>query len=207
MVRGKFITLEGIEGAGKSTALAAAREFLADQGIDLMVTREPGGTELAERIRNLLLDPANKGMSPDCELLLVFAARAEHLHRHIEPALESGRWVLCDRFTDATRAYQGGGRGLDSNTIESLAGMVQRGTEPDLTLLFDLPVEVGLARAGSRSKPDRIEQEKAEFFEQVRQRYLELAETWPERIRLVDASQTPEEVATQVRRQLRGLLQ
>ncbi|MEZ5540737.1 MAG: dTMP kinase [Pseudomonadota bacterium] len=186
---GKFITVEGIEGVGKSTNMDFIRQQLQAAGKDVVVTREPGGTPLAEAIRELLLDPAHTGMDTLCELQLVFAARAEHLAKVIRPALAAGRWVLCDRFTDATYAYQGGGRGVDAAVIARLEDLVQGGFRPDLTLLLDLPVATGLARISARGAPDRFERERVEFFERVRQAYLELARRHPGRYRVIDASQ------------------
>lgn len=186
--RGKFITLEGGEGVGKTTNLEYLRARIEAAGHRVVVTREPGGTPLAEAIRALLLAPEHRGMSADCELLLMFAARAEHLSRRILPALQAGQWVLCDRFTDATYAYQGGGRGLPRERIAQLEDWVQGGLRPDLTLLLDVPVAVGLQRAGQRSAPDRFEQEAWEFFERVRQTYLERARAQPHRYGIVDAS-------------------
>jgi dTMP kinase len=198
MTRGRFITLEGIEGAGKSTQLPAAAAALEARGLPVLLTREPGGAPVAERIRSVLLDPDCKGMADDTELLLMFAARAEHLARRIRPALEAGTWVVCDRFTDATYAYQGGGRGLDPGRIRVIEDFVQGALRPDLTLLFDLPVSVGLARAGRRSIPDRFEAEAAHFFERVRAAYLERARAEPGRVRVIDADAAPEAVAARV---------
>ena len=172
---GKFITVEGIEGVGKSTNIEFIHRQLLAAGREVVLTREPGGTPLAEAIRELLLDPEYTGMDTHCELQLVFAARAEHLARVIRPALAQGKWVLCDRFTDATYAYQGGGRGIDTGIIASLETLVQGGFRPDLTLLLDVPVAVGLSRAGKRGTLDRFEQEQVEFFERVRLCYLEMA--------------------------------
>lgn len=197
--RGRFITLEGGEGAGKTTQLKRLVDWLQGQGIDPLVTREPGGTAAAERIRALLLDSANAELSADAELLLVFAARADHLTLCIEPALAAGRWVVCDRFTDATYAYQGGGRGLDRSRIEALERFVQRGLQPDLTLLFDLSVASGLARARQRSAPDRFEAEDLAFFERVRAAYQEIAERSSERVCLIHADQTEAAVAAAVK--------
>lgn len=194
MGRGRFITLEGSEGAGKSSNLAFMERHLRDAGREVVVTREPGGTALGEQIRGLLLDPANRAMVPDCELLLMFAARAQHLQEVILPAMTRGAWVLCDRFTDATYAYQGGGRGMDTARIADLETWVQDGLRPDLTLLLDLPVDIGLARAGERGAPDRFEQEQRAFFERVRQAYLEQAAAQPQRYRVVDAGQPLEAV-------------
>ncbi|OLS62183.1 dTMP kinase [Pseudomonas putida] len=186
---GLFITLEGPEGAGKSTNRDYLAGHLRDQGLDVLLTREPGGTPLAERIRELLLAPSDEKMDADTELLLVFAARAQHLAQVIRPALARGAVVLCDRFTDATYAYQGGGRGLSVERIATLERFVQGGLQPDLTLLFDLPVEVGLSRAAARGRLDRFEQEGQAFFEAVRQAYLERAKADPQRYRLIDAAQ------------------
>lgn len=197
--RGRFITLEGIEGAGKSTQIAVVAGWLQDQGIPFLLTREPGGSPLAERIREILLDPAAVGMASDTELLLMFAARAEHLTSRIRPALEAGTWVVCDRFTDATYAYQGGGRGVDVARIALLEHFVQGPLRPDLTLLLDLPVEQGLARAGRRSAPDRFESEAASFFARVRAVYLARARQEPERVRVIDAAAGPQQVAARVR--------
>ena len=205
-MRGRFITVEGGEGVGKTTNLNYVRDALERAGKRVRVTREPGGTPLAERIRELLLDPAHAGMAPDCELLLVFAARAEHLARVIVPALETGEWVLCDRFTDATYAYQGGGRGLSTRRIAELEAMVQGDLRPDLTLLLDVPVEIGLARAGARGALDRFEQEEAAFFERVRQTYRDRAAAAPERYRIIDAGRPLAEVQSQIDRALSKIL-
>jgi dTMP kinase len=187
--RGRFITVEGIEGVGKSTNIGHLRDLIQAAGIAVVMTREPGGTPLGEAIRGLLLDPRYAGMSPDCELQLMFAARAEHLARVIHPALGKGQWVLCDRFTDATYAYQGGGRGIEAEKIARLEQWVQGDFRPDLTVLLDVPVEVGLARAGNRGAPDRFEQEQVGFFERVRKAYLELAARHDGRYRVIDANQ------------------
>jgi dTMP kinase len=197
-MKGRFITVEGIEGVGKTTNIDFILQQLRGMGKDVVVTREPGGTPLGEAIRGLLLDPQYTGMSPDCELQLMFAARAEHLARVILPAMTAGQWVLCDRFTDATWAYQGGGRGLDTGKIARLEELVQGDFRPDLTLLLDVPVELGLERAGKRGKLDRFEQETVEFFERVRQAYLEMARTQAERYRVIDASQPLEVVQQQL---------
>lgn len=199
---GLFITLEGPEGAGKSTNREYLAALLREQGIDVLLTREPGGTPLAERVRELLLAPSDEAMASDTELLLVFAARAQHLAKVIVPALSRGAVVLCDRFTDATYAYQGGGRGLDVQRIAQLETFVQGALRPDLTLVFDLPVEVGLARAAARGRLDRFEQEGREFFEAVRTTYLQRARAEPARYRILDAAQTLEAV----QRDLDGLL-
>ena len=192
--RGCFITLEGIEGVGKSSNLAFLRECLEARGIVVEVTREPGGTEVAEAIREVLLSPELPDMHPHTELLLMFAARAEHLERRIKPALAEGRWVLCDRFTDATYAYQGGGRGLDLARIATLETWVQGALRPDATLLLDAPVEIGMARAKRRSAEDRFEREAVAFFERVRAQYLAMAAAEPQRYHRVDASRPLEAV-------------
>jgi len=197
--RGKFITVEGGEGAGKSSNLAFIRDLLEQSGRQVVFTREPGGTALGEDIRELLLGHKHTGMASDTELLLMFAARAEHLARIIMPALNDGKWVLCDRFTDASYAYQGGGRGIDMGRIEALESWVQQGLRPDLTLLLDLPVETGLERAGQRSEPDRFESEQQAFFDRVRQVYIDIAEREPERVCLVDASRPLPQVQQQIR--------
>ncbi|MBP7823944.1 dTMP kinase [Pseudomonas fluvialis] len=191
---GLFITLEGPEGAGKSTNRDYLAMCLRAAGIEVLLTREPGGTPLAERIRELLLAPSDEAMAADTELLLVFAARAQHLAQVIRPALARGCVVLCDRFTDATYAYQGGGRGLSQQRIAELERFVQGDLRPDLTLLFDLPVEQGLARAAARGRLDRFEQEQRSFFEAVRQTYLQRAALAPQRYRLLDASQSLQQV-------------
>lgn len=199
---GLFITLEGPEGAGKSTNREYLAERLREQGIEVVLSREPGGTPLAERIRELLLAPSGEPMDSDAELLLVFAARAQHLARVIRPALARGAVVLCDRFTDATYAYQGGGRGLGDARIAELELFVQGELRPGLTLVFDLPVEIGLSRAAARGRLDRFEQEERGFFEAVRQTYLKRAEALPGRYRVLDAAQSLESV----QRSIDGLL-
>jgi len=187
MNRGLFITLEGGEGAGKSTSLEFVRDHLVQAGRRVVVTREPGGTPLGEKIRDLLLH-GRENMEVDTELLLMFAARAEHLARVIRPALADGACVVCDRFTDATYAYQGGGRGVPEARIRILEDWVQQGLRPDLTLLLDIPVAQGLERAGQRSTPDRFEREKIDFFERARKRYLAAATNEPQRVRVIDAA-------------------
>ncbi|MGR1215770.1 dTMP kinase [Metapseudomonas otitidis] len=187
-MNGLFITLEGPEGAGKSTNRDFIASRLRERGVEVLLTREPGGTPLAERIRELLLAPSDESMAVDTELLLMFAARAQHLDRVIRPALEAGQVVLCDRFTDATYAYQGGGRGVSMARIAELERFVQGSLRPDLTLVFDLPVEVGLQRAAARGRLDRFEQEDRSFFDAVRQTYLERAAQAPERYRVIDAA-------------------
>lgn len=198
VTRGRFITVEGIEGAGKSSNLEFIRHRLEEAGREVLFTREPGGTPLGEEIRELLLGHKHVGMADDTELLLMFAARAEHLEQKIRPALEAGIWVLCDRFTDASYAYQGGGRGIDRERIAGLENWVQGELRPDLTLLLDLPVEIGLERAGRRSDPDRFEQEQVHFFERVRNAYLEIA--WKEagRVKVIDASRPLYEVQARI---------
>lgn len=197
-VRGKFITLEGTEGVGKTTNLEYIHQKLLDAGKQVVVTREPGGTTLGEDIRNLLLGHKHDGMSSDTELLLMFAARAEHLHKIIGPALETGKWVLCDRFTDATYAYQGGGRGIEDERIAAMEDWVQGGLRPDMTILLDIPVEQGLKRAGERSGPDRFEKEQIEFFEKVRACYLKMAKQHPQRYNIIDASPELDAVQKQI---------
>jgi dTMP kinase len=206
-VTGLFITLEGPEGAGKSTNREYLAERLREQGVEVLLTREPGGTPLAERIRELLLAPSDEPMAVDTELLLVFAARAQHLQQVIRPALAKGSVVLCDRFTDATYAYQGGGRGLSTERIAQLEQFVQGELRPDLTLIFDLPVEVGLARAAARGRLDRFEQEGRGFFEAVRQAYLRRAEQAPQRYRVLDAGQTLTQVQADIDALLPSLLE
>ena len=199
MKRGRFITLEGGEGAGKSTQLQTVAACLTAAGIPFLTTREPGGTPRAEAIRGLLLSPGEaEPMASETELLLMFAARAQHVKQRIEPALAAGTWVLCDRFTDATRAYQGGGRGLDLSQIEALAAWVHGDCWPDLTLLLDVPAAQGLARAEKRSAKDRIEQEALAFFERVRAHYLAQAAAEPTRFRVIDAAPTEDAVTAQV---------
>lgn len=197
-MKGRFITVEGGEGAGKSSNLSYIQALLESSGKEVVFTREPGGTQLGEDLRDLLLGHKHTGMSDDTELLLMFAARSEHLQQKIIPALEQGKWVLCDRFTDATYAYQGGGRKIDKQRIEQLENWVQGDLRPDLTLLLDLPVETGLARAKSRSEPDRFEVEKIQFFENVRQAYLEIAHNHADRVKVIDASRPLDEVQKQI---------
>jgi dTMP kinase len=200
--RGKFITLEGIEGAGKSTAARHVAQYLEQSGRTVLATREPGGTPLAERLRQLVLERGTEAVTPVTETLLMFAARALHVANLITPALERGEWVVCDRFTDATRAYQGSGRGVDAALIEALAHAVHPQLAPDCTLLLDLPVPLGLARARTRqhgaANADRFEVETLEFFEKVRSGYLGLARCEPARFRLVDATEPLERVEAQI---------
>lgn len=197
-MQGKFITMEGGEGAGKSTMMQRVGGWLEAAGHRVVVTREPGGTDLAEKLREILLDRDNNTLSGQAELLLVFASRAQHLDELIRPALARGDWVLCDRFTDATWAYQGGGRGLPLDDIKTLEKLVHGDLSPDLTLLLDLPVEQGMRRAGERSEADRFEQESSTFFERVRNAYLERANSARERFAIVDASPGVDEVWAQI---------
>ncbi len=186
--KGQFITIEGTEGVGKSTNMAFIEQWLKNSGIELVITREPGGTELGEKLRAVLLDAKETSMCDDTELLLMFAARAQHLHEVILPALNAGKWVLCDRFTDATYAYQGGGRGIDMSRIAQLEQWVQGDIRPDMTMILDLPIDVGLERAGKRSAPDRFELEKHDFFNKVRNTYLARAAAQPDRYQVIDAA-------------------
>ena len=196
--RGRFITVEGIEGAGKSTQMDAIGRFLDAKGVPVVMTREPGGTPLGEAVRTLLLNPDDRGMSSDAELLLVFAARAEHLHTVIRPALESGDWVLSDRFTDATFAYQGGGRGIAQGRIAALEEWLQGDLRPDLTLLLDVAVETGMARIAARGQADRFERESGAFFQRIRDNYLQRAAAEPHRFRRIDASASVQQVSRSV---------
>ena len=202
MPRGRFITLEGSEGAGKSTNVEVAERCLRTMDIDVEVTREPGGTPLAEEVRKLLLSTREETVDPLAETLLMFAARAQHLTKVIRPFLAQGRWVLCERFTDATHAYQGGGRGVDASAIDALAALIHPGFEPDLTLYLDVPVEQALARISGRVH-DRFERERRAFFERVRARYLELARENP-RICVIDATVSRAEVAAAIETRLRA---
>jgi dTMP kinase len=197
---GKLITLEGIEGAGKSTVAKLVAAWLGERGLSVRLTREPGGTPLAERLRQLVLERGAEPLSAVTETLLMFAARALHVQHVIAPALERGQWVVCDRFTDATRAYQGSGRGVDAGLIDALARAVHPGLAPDCTLLLDLPVPVGLARARARTSEgtDRFEAETLGFFEKVRAGYLALARAEPQRFRIVDATLPLDAVERQV---------
>ncbi len=199
---GKFITIEGTEGVGKTTNIEYIKQRLTEEGIDFVATREPGGTPLAEQIRTFLLTPHAEQMDPTAELLMIFAARAQHLCNVILPALRQGKWVLCDRFTDATYAYQGGGRQMDKACIQVLEQLVQQDLRPDAVILLDVPVEVGLTRAKARGTLDRFEREDIEFFERVRQVYLERARI-NKRYHVVDAGQSLEKVQAQ----LQGVLQ
>lgn len=206
MMRGRFITVEGVEGAGKSTLIDALRECLEADELEVMVTREPGGTRLGEALREVLLDNHQREMVPEAELLLMFAARVQHVKETIRPALDAGTWVICDRFTDATYAYQGYGRRMPLAHIQYLEKWLQEDLRPDLTVLLDLPVETGLARTGGRGGPDRFETEADEFFERVRKGYLEMARAEPDRFRKVDASRSREAVREQAGEVLRDYL-
>ncbi len=193
-LKGRFITVEGTEGVGKSTNMAFIESWLKDSGKELIITREPGGTPLGEKLRDVLLDAKEQSMCDDTELLLMFAARAQHLQEVILPAIDAGKWVLCDRFTDSTYAYQGGGRGIEMDRIAQLEQWVQGDRRPDMTIILDLPVDVGLERAGKRSAPDRFELEKHDFFNKVRDTYLARAAANPERYEVIDASPSMTEV-------------
>ena len=188
--RGKFVSLEGGEGAGKSTLLAGLREYIERHGITLVQTREPGGTSVGEAVRGIVLDPAQCGLAAETELLLMFASRAQLVRGLIEPALSAGQWVLCDRYADASYAYQGGGRGQPAARIAELERWACAGVTPDLTLLLDLPVAIGRARAAGRGDADRIEVEADAFFERVRATYRERAASEPDRFRVIDANQS-----------------
>ncbi|WP_439134766.1 dTMP kinase [Pseudomaricurvus sp.] len=206
METGKFITLEGTEGVGKTTNRQFIQEYLESRGIPLCVTREPGGTPLAEEVRELLLAKRDEQVDEQAELLLVFAARAQHLNQVILPALKRGEWVLCDRFTDATYAYQGAGRGLSLTTIEALEELVQGDLRPDLTVVLDIDVETGLARAGERGSLDRFESEAVEFFQRVRAGYQQRVASDPQRYAVVDAGQSLEGVQRDIKSVLDNLL-
>jgi dTMP kinase len=203
-VRGRFITLEGIDGAGKSTHVDWIADHLRTRGLTVCVTREPGGTPLGERLRALLLDPQQQ-LAPETETLLMFAARNEHLHGVIRPALARGDWILCDRFTDATFAYQGRGRGIPEPRLEILESWVQGDTQPDLTLYFDLPIEIARQRLDSARTADRFEREQGEFFERVREGYLARARQFPGRIQVIDSRVSVEEVRVALREALDAL--
>lgn len=196
---GRFITVEGVEGVGKTTNLDFIESLFRDRSIPLLRTREPGGTPLAESIRELLLQNREETFDSTAELLLIFAARAQHLNQKIRPALAAGQWVLSDRFTDATFAYQGGGRQLPLRHIEQLEQLVQGDLRPDLTLILDLPVEIGLQRAAARSEKDRFEHERTEFFERVRKMYLQRARENPARYTVIDASVSLADVQAQIK--------
>lgn len=205
-MRGKFITIEGTEGVGKTTNIAFIKQWLDDNGISFINTREPGGTPLAEEIRQVLLSNRDEKVCSKAELLMMFAGRAQHIDQVIEPQLAQGNWVLCDRFTDATYAYQGAGREMGDDLIQNLETMVQGDMRPDLTLVLDVPVELGLERAGKRSEPDRFELEKTDFFNRVRQAYLSMAANNPQRYKIIDASQTLKHVQLQIADTLNSFL-
>lgn len=198
MARGKFITVEGIEGVGKSTNIAVLVERIRAAGHEVLTTREPGGTPFAEDIRDILMNRGDEPVPEIAEVLLMFAARSFNVSNVIVPALEAGTWVVCDRFTDSTRAYQGGGRGIPMATIDRIADWVHGDTWPDLTILLDAPVSIGMARAGSRSEPDRFEQEQHEFFERVRECYLQLADAEPGRFTVIDTTRSIAHVSADV---------
>lgn len=206
VTRGKFITVEGTEGVGKSTNMDFIEDWLKKSGKELVITREPGGTRLGEKLRKVLLDAKEQSMSDDTELLLMFAARAQHLSEVILPALDAGKWVLCDRFTDSTYAYQGGGRGIDMSRIAQLEQWVQGDQRPDMTFILDLSVEIGLERAGKRSEPDRFELEKHDFFNKVRDTFLARADSTPERYQVIDASPAIDDVQKSIQSVLEKLV-
>ncbi|VUD56569.1 Thymidylate kinase [Thalassocella blandensis] len=205
-MKGKFITVEGSEGVGKSTNIAFIKAWLKQKNIDVIHTREPGGTPLAEELRYVLLKNREENFNPMAELLVMFAARAQHLHEVILPAIERGQWVLCDRFTDATFAYQGFGRGLELNLITELESLVQQGVHPDKTFYLDIDVAIGLQRAQARGDLDRFENEKIEFFERVRQGYLERVAQEPDRYIVIDAGQGLADVQHDISAQLERLV-
>lgn len=207
MARGKFITIEGGEGVGKSTNIRFLSELIEARGFSVRLTREPGGTPLAERIRDLLLEHGEEALPDTAELLLFFAARSLNLENTIKPALAEGHWVLCDRFTDATRAYQGAGRGIDRSVIEKLADLVHRDLAPDLTILLDAPAAIGMGRAAKRGTADRLESEKADFYARVRDGYLALAAAEPGRFAVIDASQPIADVQARLRAVMRRLFE
>lgn len=204
-MRGAFISLEGVEGVGKSTNVAFTADAVRKAGYDVVTTREPGGTQLGERVRDWILNGDHGSLSPEIEALLMFAARARHLDEVIRPALDSGRWVVCDRFTDATVAYQGGGRGVSRALLDTLRAEIQKGLEPDLTLLLDAPLDVGASRISAR-KPDHFEREQRPFFERVRAAYLELAAQHPDRIKVVDAAVSLPDVQRRIEAEIAALV-
>ncbi|MFQ5982508.1 MAG: dTMP kinase [Woeseiaceae bacterium] len=207
MARGRFITVEGIEGVGKSTNIEFLAGLIEQKGLTVLCTREPGGTPAAERIRDLLLEHGEEPMPDIAELLLFFASRSLHISNAIRPALDAGQWVVCDRFTDASRAYQGRGRGLNKDVIGALAEWVQGDLQPDLTILLDAPAEVGMDRAGRRRAANRLDVEKADFYTRVREGYLALAESEPERFAVIDASQPLDRVQAAIRAAVDRLFQ
>ncbi len=204
-MRGLFITFEGVEGCGKSTQIARLRDHLESRGLPVVVTREPGGAAISEAIRAILLDPAHTEMAPMTELLLYAAARAQHVAERIRPALDNGEIVLCDRFADSTTAYQGAARHLDGSFLRTLHEAATGGLWPDLTILIDVPVEIGLERAARARRSDRIEQESLAFHERVRQGFLDLAAREPERVRIVDGTAAPDEVGRAIGALVDGL--
>ena len=203
---GKFITVEGIEGVGKSTNIEFLAALIEEKGLKVIRTREPGGTPMAERIRSLLLEHGEEPMTDIAELLLFFASRSLHIQNAIKPALQAGQWVVCDRFTDASRAYQGDGRGLNQDTINTLANWVQEDLQPDMTVLLDAPAEVGMDRAGRRGAADRLEIEKTDFYARVRAGYLALAKSEPHRFIVIDASRPLSQVQADIAENFTGLL-
>lgn len=198
MDRGKFISVEGIEGVGKSTNIDVLVERVEAAGFKVLTTREPGGTPFAEDLREILMNRGDEPVPEIAELLLMFAARSFNVNNVILPALEAGTWVICDRFTDSTRAYQGGGRGIPMETIDRVADWVHGETWPDLTILLDAPVEIGMERASKRSAPDRFEQERHDFFQRVRECYLQIAANEPDRIVVIDTTRSLEEVSADI---------
>ena len=206
METGKFITVEGIEGVGKSTNVAFLRDAIEKRGYKVLTTREPGGTPMAERIREMLIEHGDEAVPDITELLLMFASRSLHVNNVIQPALAAGTWVICDRFTDASRAYQGGGRGFPQEDINRLAEWVHGDLRPNLTILLDAPVETGMSRAGRRGSPDRIEIERVDFFERVRECYLSLAEGDPERFAVIDASRDIDAVRVSIESVIDGII-
>ena len=202
MQRGQFITLEGGEGLGKTTNLTFIKALLIERDVSVVVTREPGGTVLAEKLRQLLLENNDEPIAEQTELLLLFAARAQHINNVIQPALSQGKWVLCDRFTDSTYAYQGGGRKIGLETIRWLENFVQQQLRPDLTLLFDAPVELGMKRAKKRGSLDRFENEHLVFFNKVRQAFLKQAANYPQRIKIINAALPLPEVQQSIKHYL-----
>lgn len=204
--KGQFITFEGVEGAGKTTNISFVADKIKKAGYDILLTREPGGTTTGEAIRNILISKDLPEMHHQTELLLMFAARSEHLHRKIIPALEQGTWVLCDRFTDASYAYQGAGRGIKTQNIKILETLVQETLRPDITFLFDLEADIGLARAKSRGETDRFEQQQIDFFNRVRSEYLKMAEAEPKRFRIIEAQHDLNIVQQQINQKLEAIL-
>lgn len=198
MARGKFITVEGVEGVGKSTNVDFLAAAIKAQGFDVICTREPGGTPMAERIRQMLLEHGEEPLPDIAELLLFFAARSLHISNTIRPALDAGKWVICDRFTDASRAYQGSGRGLDMQRINLLADWVQEDLQADMTLLLDAPAEIGMQRAEQRGATDRLESEQISFYKRIRAGYLALAAANPERFVVVDAARPLQDVQASI---------